>query len=189
MSRLRIYDDNKNDTPLSVIEDHGAIATALNAAGVRFERWEANQPIAPGASQDEVIAAYRPDIDRLMAENGYQSVDVISLKPDHPDRAVFRQKFLNEHTHSEDEVRFFVAGAGQFTLHIDGKVYEVLCEKGDLISVPANTTHWFDMSESPYFVAIRLFTNTEGWVANFTGTDIAERFPRMSPHESAATVS
>ena len=29
------------------------------------------------------------------------------------------------------------------------------------------------MSESPYFVAIRLFTNKEGWVANFTGDDIA----------------
>jgi 1,2-dihydroxy-3-keto-5-methylthiopentene dioxygenase len=37
------------------------------------------------------------------------------------------------------------------------------------------------MSESPYFVAIRLFTNKEGWVANFTGTDIAGRFPRMEP--------
>lgn len=37
------------------------------------------------------------------------------------------------------------------------------------------------MSESPYFVAIRLFTNKEGWVANFTGDDIASRFPRMAP--------
>jgi 1,2-dihydroxy-3-keto-5-methylthiopentene dioxygenase len=122
-----------------------------------------------------------------MREEGYQAVDVISLKPDNPDRAAFRQKFLNEHTHSEDEVRFFVAGAGQFTLHIGDKVYEVLCEKGDLIGVPDGTRHWFDMSESPYFVAIRLFTNKEGWVANFTGTDIAEQFPRMKPHASAGS--
>jgi 1,2-dihydroxy-3-keto-5-methylthiopentene dioxygenase len=41
------------------------------------------------------------------------------------------------------------------------------------------------MSESPYFIAIRLFTNKEGWVANFTGADIAEKFPRMQPHVSA----
>jgi 1,2-dihydroxy-3-keto-5-methylthiopentene dioxygenase len=52
-------------------------------------------------------------------------------------------------------VRFFVAGSGQFTLHIDGKVYDMLCEQGDLIGVPDGTRHWFDMSESPYFVAIR----------------------------------
>ena len=163
MSRLRIFSDAQPDAPLSVHTEHADIAAQLSNIGVRFEQWEANQPIAPGASQDEVIAAYRSDIDRLMAEQGYQAVDVISLKPDHPERAALRQKFLSEHTHSEDEVRFFVAGAGQFTLHVKGKVYDVLCEAGDLIGVPDGTRHWFDMSESPYFVAIRLFTNKEGW--------------------------
>lgn len=187
MSRLRIYDDSRADAPLSAHTDPAEIARELAAIGVRFEQWEASRPVVPGASQDEVIAAYRSDIDRLMREEGYQSVDVISLRPDHPDRAALRQKFLSEHTHSEDEVRFFVAGAGQFTLHIDGKVYEVLCESGDLIGVPDRTRHWFDMSESPYFIAIRLFTNKEGWVAEFTGDDIAGRFPRMTPHPSTGT--
>jgi len=184
MSRLRIYDDTRADA-LGTFGQHADISRELGKVGVRFEQWQANRPIAPGASQDEVIAAYRDDIDRLMREEGYRAVDVISLKPDHPDRASLRKKFLDEHTHSEDEVRFFVAGSGQFTLHIDGKVYEILCESGDLIGVPDGTRHWFDMSESPYFVAIRLFTNAEGWVANFTGEDIAQRFPRMTPHPSA----
>ena len=186
MSRLRIFDAEHPQTPSSVHEDHPAITRELAKVGVRFEQWEASQPVAPGASQDEVIAAYQGDIDRLMREEGYQTVDVISLKPDHPERAALRQKVLSEHTHSEDEVRFFVAGAGQFTLHIQGKIYDVLCEQGDLIGVPDGTRHWFDMSEAPYFVAIRLFTNKEGWVANFTGSDIAERFPRMKPLATAA---
>ena len=185
MSRLTIYDETRAGTPLSVHTDLAGIARELGHVGVRFEQWEASKPVVPGASQEEVIAAYRADIDRLMRDEGYQAVDVISLQPDHPDRATFRQKFLNEHTHSEDEVRFFVAGAGQFTLHIGDKVYEVLCEAGDLIGVPDGTRHWFDMSESPYFVAIRLFTNKEGWVASFTGSDIAGQFPRMTPHRSA----
>lgn len=186
MSRLRIFKADHPHTPPSVHHDHAAISRELAKVGVRFEQWEANQPVAPGASQDEVIAAYRHDIDRLMGEEGYQSVDVISLTPDHPDRATLRQKFLNEHTHSEDEVRFFVAGAGQFTLHIGDSIYDVLCEQGDLIGVPDGTPHWFDMSEAPYFVAIRLFTNKEGWVANFTGSDIAQQFPRMEPLATAA---
>ncbi|MFI4970446.1 MAG: 1,2-dihydroxy-3-keto-5-methylthiopentene dioxygenase [Lysobacterales bacterium] len=184
MSRLRIYDDAKPEAPLATHASHAEIARELSRVGVRFEQWEAAQPLLPGAGQDEVIAAYRGDIDRLMHDHGYQAVDVISLTPDHPDRATLRQKFLSEHTHSEDEVRFFVAGAGQFTLHIDGKVYEVLCESGDLIGVPDRTRHWFDMSESPYFIAIRLFTSKQGWVAEFTGADIAERFPRMAPRHS-----
>ena len=90
-----------------------------------------------------------------------------------------RQKFLAEHTHSEDEVRFFVDGHGLFSLHVAAEVYEVLCEKGDLISVPANTKHWFDMGPNPRFVAIRFFNNPEGWVAQFTGSDIADRFNRL----------
>jgi 1,2-dihydroxy-3-keto-5-methylthiopentene dioxygenase len=181
MSRLRIFDDKKPNETLAVHLAASDIARELGRVGVRFEQWEASQPVAPGASQEAVIAAYRADIDRLMAAGGYQSVDVISLTPEHPDRAQLRQKFLSEHVHSEDEVRFFVAGSGQFTLHVGDKVYEILCEAGDLIGVPDGTPHWFDMSESPYFVAIRLFTNEDGWVANFTGADIALHFPRMEP--------
>jgi len=187
MSRLRIYEEAESGNALASWTDPATISRELACIGVRFEQWAATQPVVPGASQDQVIAAYRHDIDRLMQEKGYQAVDVISLKPDHPDRETLRKKFLSEHTHSEDEVRFFVAGAGQFTLHVDGRVYEILCESGDLIGVPDRTRHWFDMSESPYFIAIRLFSNTEGWVAEFTGEAIAERFPRMTPHPSATT--
>ena len=63
--------------------DHADIARELGRVGVRFEQWEASKPV-PGASQDEVIAAYRADIDRLKSDEGYQAVDVISLTPDIP---------------------------------------------------------------------------------------------------------
>ena len=185
MSRLRIFPEGKGQSPEKTFAKHADIARELGSVGIRFEQWEASKPVVPGATQEQVIEAYRDDIERLKREKGYQAVDVISLAPDHPDRATLRQKFLSEHTHSEDEVRFFVAGSGQFTLHIAGKVYDILCEQGDLIGVPDGTRHWFDMSEAPYFVAIRLFTNKEGWVAQFTGDDIAQRFPRMQPRQIA----
>ena len=76
---------------------------------------------------------------------------------------------------------FFVKGKGLFSLHIGNEVLEVLCERGDLIGVPANTTHWFDMGPRPEFTAIRLFTSPQGWVAEFTGSDIAQRFNRLEP--------
>ncbi len=180
MSHLRIFPEHDSSIPLRNTDDHAAIAHELGQVGVRFERWQAAAGLQPGADPAAVIAAYRRDIDRLMNENGYQAVDVVSLSPDHPERAALRQKFLEEHTHAEDEVRFFVAGQGLFTLHIKDKVYEVLCQQGDLISVPANTRHWFDMSERPHFIAIRLFTNPAGWVANYTGDAIAQRFPRFA---------
>ncbi|HBX55437.1 1,2-dihydroxy-3-keto-5-methylthiopentene dioxygenase [Pseudomonas sp. UBA2684] len=179
MSSLSVYHESLAEQPNKVLTHLEDIASTLAEVGVRFERWQAVAPIAPGASQEEVIAAYRPQIDRLISERGYVTVDVVSLSSDHPQKAELRAKFLDEHRHAEDEVRFFVAGRGLFTLHIDDYIYAVLCEKGDLISVPAGTRHWFDMGEHPHFVAIRLFNNPEGWVAQFTGEDIASRFPRL----------
>ncbi len=183
MSYLRIYSEDNGETPLSSHASHADIAAVLRGIGVRFEQWQASRPIVAGATRNEVIEAYRSDIDRLMNEGGYQAVDVVSLTADHPDRAALRQKFLSEHTHAEDEVRFFVAGSGQFNLHVNDRVYDLLCEQGDLIGVPGGARHWFDMSEQPHFVAIRLFTNPAGWVAEFTGDDIATRFPKMTPRK------
>lgn len=180
MSTLRVFKHDKGDLPLATVREHAEIARELAGFGVRFERWETRHELPPGAAADEVIRAYQADIDRLKQEHGYQSVDVISMTPDHPQREGLRDKFLSEHTHAEDEVRFFVAGRGQFTLHIGDKVLDVLCEQGDLIGVPAGTPHWFDMSDQPSFIAIRLFTNKDGWIADFTGDNIADRFPRMS---------
>ncbi len=179
MSSLSVYHESSPEQPYKVLTHLEDIVSTLAEQGVGFDRWQAATPIAPGASQDEVIAAYQEQIDRLMTERGYITVDVISLNSDHPQKAELRAKFLDEHRHAEDEVRFFVAGRGLFTLHIDDYVYAVLCEKNDLISVPAGTRHWFDMGENPHFVAIRLFNNPEGWVANFTGETIASRFPRL----------
>jgi 1,2-dihydroxy-3-keto-5-methylthiopentene dioxygenase len=179
MSCLSVYHQSSPNIPNKVLTHVDDIAATLGEHGVRFERWEAATPIQPGASQEEVIAAYKVQIDKLMTECGYITVDVISLDSDHPLKAELRAKFLDEHCHGEDEVRFFVAGRGLFTLHIGEYVYAVLCEKNDLISVPAGTPHWFDMGEHPHFVAIRLFNNPEGWVANYTGEQIASLFPRL----------
>lgn len=179
MSSLRVYADHDAQQLLLSSEDKADIQAELAKVGVRYEQWDTPAQLSDQPDQDEVIAAYRQDIDRLMAQEGYQTVDVVSMVPTHPEREVFRKKFLEEHSHGEDEVRFFVAGKGLFTLHIGDKVFEVLCTKGDLISVPANTPHWFDMGPAPHFTAIRLFNNPDGWVAHFTGSDIAQRFSRL----------
>jgi 1,2-dihydroxy-3-keto-5-methylthiopentene dioxygenase len=185
MSRLRIFHESNPAVPSFISDDTPVMAAKLRDIGVRFEQWEANRPIAPGATQDEVLSAYRADVDRLIAENGFKSVDVVSVTPAHPQREALRQKFLEEHFHREDEVRFFVGGSGLFTLHVRDQVYEVRCEQGDLLGIPDGTTHWFDMGPEPSFVAIRFFLQPDGWVGHFTGSDIARRFPRYEKGQAA----
>lgn len=179
MSFLKVYSANQPEQALQTLTDGASIQSALAAKGVRFERWQASQPLSPTSGQEEILAAYDNEVTRLKNDNGFQTADVISLNPDHPDKAILRQKFLSEHTHSEDEVRFFVRGQGMFYMHLEDQVFVVGCEKDDLISVPAGTPHWFDMGDAPDFTCIRLFTNPDGWVAQYTEDHIADRFPRF----------
>jgi 1,2-dihydroxy-3-keto-5-methylthiopentene dioxygenase len=183
MTRLRVFTADDGDTPVLDTSDPKWIGDALKRIGVRYERWPLRE--TAGADTGAVLTAYAPEIAKLKAEQGYQSVDIIGVTPDHPDRAAMRGKFLSEHRHSEDEVRFFVAGEGLFTLRTDDdRIHAILCTAGDLISVPAGMRHWFDMGPEPDFTVIRLFENPDGWVAKFTGDSIADRFPR---HEAGAS--
>jgi 1,2-dihydroxy-3-keto-5-methylthiopentene dioxygenase len=174
---MTVYDLHRNNVATTSTRDRREIQDALAPLSVRFERWEASTALPPGAGQDEVLKAYARDVERLQAIGGYQSVDVVRLHPEHPDRATMRQKFLAEHTHADDEVRFFVEGAGAFYLRDDDHVLKVVCEQGDLLAVPRGTRHWFDMGERPLFAAIRFFSVPDGWVAAFSNDTIAERIP------------
>lgn len=181
MTLLVTWADTEPDTPLVQTTDVVEITARLAEAGVAFDRWDAAADLPPGATSDDVLAAYRDEVDRLVATHGFTVVDVAQLAPsdaaDWPAIAAgARAKFLEEHTHDEDEVRFFVRGSGVFYLHIGDRVHAVKCEAGDLLSVPALTTHWFDMGTSPDFAAIRFFLGDDGWVGTFTGDPIAGKF-------------
>ncbi|MGV9384219.1 1,2-dihydroxy-3-keto-5-methylthiopentene dioxygenase [Nonomuraea sp. NPDC003707] len=182
MTYLTVYSDGEQPETLLETEDAARIAATLKEIDVVLRHWQVAADLPAGAGQEEVLAAYRAEVDRVTAEEGYTFVDVAQLHPDGtPDfaerAAAARQKFLSEHTHDDDEVRYFVSGSGIFYLHVDGKVHAVLCEAGDLLSVPKNTTHWFDMGTEPAFTAIRFFHDDDGWVGDFTGDPIAQRIP------------
>jgi len=177
MTHLTQYDDRAPFAERERYGDFDAIVAALAPSGVTLERWRASAVLPEAPSDADITAAYAADIDRLKARGGYLSCDVLRLAPDHPDRAALRAKFLDEHVHDDDEVRFFVEGAGLFYIRAGGTVHALECTAGDLIVLPAGTTHWFDTGERPDFTVIRLFVTPEGWVARYTGDDIAKSIP------------
>lgn len=183
MTLLAIYAaeaaDGRQPLPRQLISDGVLIQEELAHRGLGFQRWPARASLAAGADQATILAAYAGEVAAVQRSGGYQTVDAIRLQPDHPDRDSLRQRFLAEHTHDEDEVRFFVEGRGLFCLHLGGEVLQLVCEADDWIAVPAGTRHWFDMGPEPCFCALRFFNNPEGWVARFTGDPIAARFPGL----------
>ncbi len=184
MTILTIYAENNPDHG-ETFTDYAKIKEQLSALDVEFERWNAHTVLPAAADQATILEAYKKSIDKLSKQYTFKSIDVISVHQDHPERDNLRQKFLAEHIHDDFEIRFFIQGKGLFYLHIDQKVYAVLCEHGDLISVPSNTPHWFDMGAEPDLKCIRLFTIKEGWVASFTGSTISQSFPSLDEFVAA----
>ena len=80
MSHLTIYEEDQPATPIVDTGDAGRVANGLGEAGIRFERWEASRILPPDADNDAIIGAYRPEIDRLVNERGYQTFDVGGTK-------------------------------------------------------------------------------------------------------------
>lgn len=182
MAYLTIYTDDAEPAETLATDDEGEIRDALAARGVTYARWPVSAELADDAASDAVLEAYAEPIAELSAAQGYVHVDVAALHPSADSEwaataAAARQKFLAEHTHADDEVRFFASGSGIFYLHIGDEVCAVLGERGDLLSVPKGTTHWFDMGTQPDFTAVRFFRDEDGWVGEFTGNPISERVP------------
>jgi 1,2-dihydroxy-3-keto-5-methylthiopentene dioxygenase len=177
--------DDDSRTVLRRTDRPDEIGEALGLLNVRFEQWEHGRQLASDASPANVLDAYRREVDQLCAQGGFRLVDVVRMKPDEADPQwpakahAARTKFLAEHTHDEDEVRFFVEGSGCFYLHVGSKVYAVVCEAGDLLWVPRGTPHWFDMGSQPEFTTIRFFQEEDGWIGDFLPKSIASEFPTL----------
>ncbi|MEC3917535.1 1,2-dihydroxy-3-keto-5-methylthiopentene dioxygenase [Nocardia sp. CDC160] len=185
MTLLQIMSDKDAGDVILRTSDDTVIAAELGKRGITFERWPLLEGFSADTTTEELLAEYQPRIDALNADGRYKFIDVARIHPDDADpewpaKAVAaRTKFLDEHRHAEDEVRFFAAGAGCFYLHLGDEVLATVCTAGDLVSVPAGTLHWFDMGSRPEFVAVRFFEEEDGWIGDFTGDKISGGFPTL----------
>lgn len=178
MTSLTIYSVDAPSIEVTHETEFGAIAAALKSWGVVFGHLPAT-PLSAEVSSEQILAHFQAEVDQLKATHGYITTDVVRLPRGVANAEALRGKFLSEHTHADDEARFFVEGQGAFYLRNDTTIVKIICTQGDLIIVPKGTRHWFDMGPDPYFTAIRLFTDPEGWVGHFTGDPIADAVPRF----------
>jgi 1,2-dihydroxy-3-keto-5-methylthiopentene dioxygenase len=179
MSILSVYHTTSPDLPNKVLTHSEDIASTLAEQGVVFEQRTAHSPVTAGASSQDILAACGAHLDSLMTEAGFAEVDVISVDGNPLQTAEVRAGFLEERQCGATEAWHFVAGRGLLSLHIGEFVYAVLCEKNDLVRMPAGTCHWFDMGEHPRLVAIRLIKSPDHKAGQLTGNDIAGRFPQL----------
>ncbi len=159
------------------ITDFEKIKSILAAHNIMIDHWAANTKLNDDADQETILSAYAHELKPFMEKNGYVTADVINVNPQTPNLKSIREKFMKEHRHSEDEIRFFVDGQGVFWFHLDNdEVLGVTCTAGDFMSVPKNFRHWFDLAPNYFVKAIRIFSNIEGWVPLYTNSGVDEKY-------------
>lgn len=185
MTLLQVMSDNNAGEVRLRTADPSRVRDELAARGIAFERSAVASEFDVKQSADEILAQFADQIATINVDGRYRHIDVAAVRTDYDDpdwrtnAAGARAKFLAEHRHAEDEVRFFVAGRACFYLHLEPEVFAVVCESGDLLTVPAGTRHWFDMGAEPDFAAVRFFQREDGWIGDFTGDTIGQRFPTL----------
>jgi 1,2-dihydroxy-3-keto-5-methylthiopentene dioxygenase len=170
MAEIRIRNTNER------ISGEDNVAAFLNKQEVVYEHWDTNKlPESlkekfdlTAEEKQEILSIFDSEIKDLSARRGYRTWDVISLYDGTPNLDELLKKFESVHTHTEDEIRAITAGNGIFVIkgHEDIGYFDVELEAGDLISVPEHIPHFFTLVENRRIVAIRLFVETDGWIAH-----------------------
>jgi len=188
MATVKIPDEGRT------VSGFEPVRSCLAEVGIEYEQWEPSHPVAADAPPEDVLAAYGREIDRLKAQGGYVTADVIDVKPTTPNLEAMLTKFRSEHWHDEDEVRFIIEGRGIFHIHPkDGPVLAIEVEPGDLIRVPRGTWHWFDLCADRRIRAIRLFQDPSGWTPRYTDSGVERGYepvcfgPGYLPHPPAVS--
>jgi 1,2-dihydroxy-3-keto-5-methylthiopentene dioxygenase len=112
--------------------------------------------------------SYRGPVDEVKVARGYVQEDIVELSTDTPNLEAICAKFVDEHTHDDDEVRFVLEGEGIFDIRSrDDRYMRVQVEQGDLIVVPKDRNHRFMLTDSKAIRCVRLFKDQGGWVPHY----------------------
>ncbi|NES19066.1 MAG: acireductone dioxygenase [Symploca sp. SIO3E6] len=176
MAILQLEDGTTYTQLDDVRRELAPVKVELNHWGVGDDP-EIHQLLAKDALGDEekeqVLLALDGYFEQLKETAGYQSRDLIVLHPEVPNLDTLLSKFDRCHYHTDDEVRYIIAGEGIFGfVRPDGSQLELTVQAQEFINVPANTEHWFHLTPSRRVKAVRYFTSMEGWVPEYTGKKI-----------------
>ena len=93
MAVLRIPEEQRS------LGEHDEVRDYLAGIGIEYERWETPADLPEGASAEQVLCAYAPQIEELKRRGGYMTADVIDVNAETPGLDAMLAKFNIEHTH------------------------------------------------------------------------------------------
>ncbi|WP_256757468.1 cupin domain-containing protein [Cohnella sp. WQ 127256] len=170
MAEIRIRNTDER------ISNQEEVLSFLTKQNVLYEHWDMsklpehlnNHFTLSDDDKSLLLSTFDTEIRDLAGRRGYKVWDIVALSEATPNLPDILKKFEQVHTHTEDEVRAITAGRGIFIIKGDEQTgyFDVELSAGDVISVPEGQPHFFTLMDNKAIVAVRLFIEPAGWVAD-----------------------
>ncbi|KAI3443250.1 uncharacterized protein J3R85_000176 [Psidium guajava] len=105
------------------------------------------------------------ELKKIREERGYSYMDFCEVCPEKlPNYEEKIKNFFEEHLHTDEEIRYCVAGSGYFDVRDQNDAWiRVWVKKGGMIVLPAGMYHRFTLDSDNYIKAMRLFVGDPVW--------------------------
>ncbi len=179
MTKLKIY--KRPESPLLEMETDLPleIAELMDDAGITYRQIN----VGPGyysIHDDESLDKIHRELKKEAVLDKLHHCSAISVEKSDASHDKIRLKYLSEFTLEQAEAFLILDGKYQINLHLEEKVIQLRCEKGDFIIIPANVKRWMDIGEKGKFSAVKCTEQEEMAAICYTGSNIADRFPRLT---------
>ncbi|KAL6194921.1 hypothetical protein ACLB2K_035996 [Fragaria x ananassa] len=105
------------------------------------------------------------ELKKIREDRGYSYMDFCEVCPEKlPNYEEKIKNFFEEHLHTDEEIRYAVAGSGYFDVRDCNEHWiRVWVKKGGMIVLPAGIYHRFTLDTNNYIKAMRLFIGDPVW--------------------------
>ena len=104
---------------------------------------------------------------------------VASVGENFPNYERLRLRYLSEYYVEENEGYLVMEGKCLLSFHCRHKVMQLMCEKGDFVTIPQKTLRWMDMGSRACFTVLKCSEQEEAPVIFYTGSNISDIYPRL----------
>ncbi|KAI0795660.1 Acireductone dioxygenase [Abortiporus biennis] len=113
---------------------------------------------------------WEEEIDTIAKDRDYKNRDIIEMSRELLGDSYEEklQKFLFEHIHEDEEIRYCLGGSGFFDVrdHSTESWIRIHVVKGDLMVLPAGIYHRFTLDTNDKMRTMRLFKDVPKWIAH-----------------------
>ncbi|MBX9762204.1 MAG: acireductone dioxygenase [Pseudomonadaceae bacterium] len=161
MSSLTVTHQSTPEYPDKLLTHSEDIASTLARVGAQFAQHPVAQPVVAGTPGAEVLAACQVQVEHLLSHCGFAHADVLSLCDERGEGSELATTLAQPRLCESASALYVLAGRCLLALHIGEYVYSLVCEKGDLLQLPAGCVHWLDVGEHPRVALLCLFAGAQ----------------------------